>query len=126
IRSCDSDRAAGARSLDACRLHLCRGRSGRPAVASPSLRRRFALPAPSSDMGRDGPGVEGTGSMSDRPGVVYVVPDKMGGMMNIIANLLEYRRPDGFSHHAVLTHNQLHLDTRYSRRTAADTQETVE
>jgi glycosyltransferase involved in cell wall biosynthesis len=64
--------------------------------------------------------------MIQKPSVVYVVPDKMGGMMNIIANLLEYRRPDGFSHHAILTHNHLHHDTRYGRRMAADTQTTVE
>ena len=58
--------------------------------------------------------------------VVYVVPDKMGGMMNIIANLLEYRRPDGVGHHALLTHNHLHTDTRFARPLAADTQTTVE
>ena len=61
-----------------------------------------------------------------RASVVYVVPDKMGGMMNIIANLLEYRRPDLFSHHAILTHNHLHVDTRFDRPLAADTQTTVE
>jgi len=58
--------------------------------------------------------------------VVYVVPDKMGGMMNIIANLLEYRRPDGLGHHAILTHNHLSTDTRYARPLAADTQTTVD
>jgi glycosyltransferase involved in cell wall biosynthesis len=64
--------------------------------------------------------------MTTQPSVVYVVPDKMGGMMNIIANLLEYRRPDGFSHHAILTHNHRHTDTRFARPLAADTQATVE
>lgn len=64
--------------------------------------------------------------MSARPSVVYVVPDKMGGMMNIVANLLEYRRPDGFGYHAILTHNHLSADTRFSRPLAADTQTTVE
>jgi glycosyltransferase involved in cell wall biosynthesis len=61
-----------------------------------------------------------------RPSVVYVVPDKMGGMMNIIANLLAHRRPDGFSYHAVLTHNHLHTDTRFDQPLAADTRTTVE
>ena len=51
------------------------------------------------------------------PSVVYIVPDKMGGMMNIIANLLAYRRPDGFSYHVVLTHN--HLNDRCPVRAAA-------
>jgi len=64
--------------------------------------------------------------MTTQPSVVYVVPDKMGGMMNIIANLLEYRRPDGFGHHAILTHNQRNTDTRFGRPLAADTQTTVE
>ena len=64
--------------------------------------------------------------MSDRQSVVYVLPDKMGGMTNIIANLLAHRRPDAFSHHAVLTHNRLHGDTRYAQALAADTQTTVE
>jgi glycosyltransferase involved in cell wall biosynthesis len=64
--------------------------------------------------------------MTARPSVVYVVPDKMGGMMNIIANLLEYRVPDGLSHHVILTHNQLDVDTRFDRRLAADTQTAVE
>ena len=31
-----------------------------------------------------------------RPSVVYVLPDKVGGSMNLVANLLQYRKPDGF------------------------------
>ena len=65
-------------------------------------------------------------SMTERPSVVYVLPDKMGGMMNIIANLLAYRRPDAFSYHAVLTHNHLNVDTRYDQALAADSQTTIE
>ncbi len=61
-----------------------------------------------------------------RPSVVYVVPDKMGGMMNIIANLLAHRRPDALEYHAVLTHNHLHTDLRFARPLAADTQTTIE
>jgi glycosyltransferase involved in cell wall biosynthesis len=63
--------------------------------------------------------------VNERPSVVYVVPDKMGGMMNIIANLLAYRRPDQFSYDVVLTHNHLHTDTRFSQPLAADSQSTV-
>jgi glycosyltransferase involved in cell wall biosynthesis len=58
--------------------------------------------------------------------VVYVLPDKMGGMMNIIANLLAHRRPDGAEHQVVLTHNRLHADERFAGRLAADYQRTVE
>jgi glycosyltransferase involved in cell wall biosynthesis len=61
-----------------------------------------------------------------KPSVVYVVPDKMGGMMNIIANLLAHRRPDALEYHAVLTHNHLHTDLRFARPLAADTQTTIE
>ena len=64
--------------------------------------------------------------MTPRPSVVYVVPDKMGGMMNIVANLLAYRQPDGFTYHALLTHNHLSVDARFNTALAADTQTTIE
>jgi glycosyltransferase involved in cell wall biosynthesis len=60
------------------------------------------------------------------PSVVYIVPDKMGGMMNIIANLLAYRKPDPFSYHVVLTHNHLSTDVRFAQPLACDSQATVE
>ena len=60
------------------------------------------------------------------PSVVYIVPDKMGGMMNIVANLLAYRRPDAFSYHVVLTHNHLTTDVRFAQPLACDSQTTVE
>jgi glycosyltransferase involved in cell wall biosynthesis len=65
-------------------------------------------------------------AMSDRDSVVYVLPDKMGGSTNIIANLLRYRRPDAFRYDVVLTHNHLHWDTRYQQPLHADSQTTVE
>ena len=63
--------------------------------------------------------------MSADPSVVYVLPDKMGGAMAVIANLLAYRRPDAFRYHAVLTHNHLHSDTLFTGQLVADTQTTV-
>jgi glycosyltransferase involved in cell wall biosynthesis len=60
------------------------------------------------------------------PSVVYVLPDKMGGMMNIIANLLAYRQPDHLEYHAVLTHNSLTADVRFGQRLACDSQMSVE
>jgi glycosyltransferase involved in cell wall biosynthesis len=60
------------------------------------------------------------------PSVVYVLPDGMGGMMNIIANLLAYRQPDRFKYHAVLTHNRLTRDVRFGQRLACDSQTSVE
>ena len=64
--------------------------------------------------------------MSTRPSVVYVLPDKMGGMMNIVANLLQYRQPDEFTYHAVLTHNHLSTDVRFAQKLACDSQTSVE
>lgn len=63
---------------------------------------------------------------SECESVVYVLPDKMGGMMNIVANLLRHRAPDRLAHHVVLTHNHLHADTRFGGVLAADTQTLVE
>ena len=64
--------------------------------------------------------------MTPQPSVVYIVPDKMGGMMNIVANLLSYRRPDGLSYHVVLTHNHLSNDVRFAQPLSCDSQTTVE
>jgi glycosyltransferase involved in cell wall biosynthesis len=74
-------------------------------------------------MGHD---CSGLASVTDRPSVVYVLPDKMGGSTNIVANLLAHRQPDAFGHHAVLTHNRLHHDLRFGQALSADTQTTVE
>ena len=68
----------------------------------------------------------GMASMSGPASVVYVLPDKMGGMTNIIANLLAHRRPDALGYHAVLTHNHLQDDRRYGEALVADTQTTIE
>jgi len=65
-------------------------------------------------------------AVSGRPSVVYVLPDKMGGVMNIVSGLLQYRQPDGMSYHAVLTHNHLSADTRFAQPLACDSQTTVE
>jgi glycosyltransferase involved in cell wall biosynthesis len=58
--------------------------------------------------------------------VTFVVPDKMGGMMNIVANLLAFREPDAFSYHCVFTHNHLSTDTRFAQCVVADSQPVVE
>jgi glycosyltransferase involved in cell wall biosynthesis len=64
--------------------------------------------------------------VTPEPSVVYVLPDKMGGMMNIVANLLAYRQPDAFRYHAVLTHNRLSTDVQYGQRLACCSQTSVE
>ena len=57
---------------------------------------------------------------SKAPNLVYVLPDKLGGVVSIVANLLQHRRADEFQHCAVLTHNHLDTDTRFNRPLAAD------
>jgi len=60
------------------------------------------------------------------PSIVYVLPDKMGGMMTIIANLLAHRRPDALTYWALLTHNRLSVDTPCCQALQADRQVRVE
>jgi glycosyltransferase involved in cell wall biosynthesis len=58
---------------------------------------------------------------------VYVSPDKMGGMMNIIANLIACRHSDSFPAHLVLTHNTLNRDeARFAQSLPCETQTTFE
>ena len=64
--------------------------------------------------------------MTPPPSVVYIAPDKMGGMINVISNLLAYRRPDGLTYHVVLTHNRLSSDVRFLQPLSCDSQTTVE
>ena len=60
------------------------------------------------------------------PSIVCVVPDKLGGMLNIVEGLFRFRRPDGFAYGAVLTHNPLWTDARFGGRFHADFQATFE
>ena len=60
------------------------------------------------------------------PDVVYVLPDKLGGVFNFCSNLLAHRSPEGLPHRAVLTHNHLSVDVRSGERLPADFQNTVE
>src|SRR5436305_3081260 len=60
------------------------------------------------------------------PAVTYVLPDKVGGAMTIIENLLRFRRPDDFQYRAVLTHTCHDVETRFHGALAVDTQVTFE
>ena len=64
--------------------------------------------------------------MTERPSVVHVIPDKMGGALTIVANLLAHRHPDTFEYRLVLTHTRLHVDTRSSLPIASDKTTVVE
>jgi glycosyltransferase involved in cell wall biosynthesis len=46
--------------------------------------------------------------------------------MNLVENLLRYRRPGGFATHVILTHNRLSRDTRFGRTLPCDRQSTFE
>jgi glycosyltransferase involved in cell wall biosynthesis len=64
--------------------------------------------------------------VTQSPEVVYVLPDKVGGMMTIVDNLLRYRQPDNFRYHVVLTHNRNDADTQYGSQLPADSQASVD
>ncbi len=61
-----------------------------------------------------------------RASVVMVLPDKMGGVLSVMSNLLAHREPDAFAYHAIRTHNHLSVDTRSAERLAADSDRVVE
>ena len=63
--------------------------------------------------------------MSVPPSVVYVLPDKIGGVFTIVANLLEHRRADEFEYRAVLTRNRRDEGGRSNVQLAADSEATV-
>jgi glycosyltransferase involved in cell wall biosynthesis len=52
--------------------------------------------------------------------VAFVLPDKMGGVFNYVANLLAHRRPDGLSYAAIRTDNACDVDTRSAEPLPAD------
>jgi len=55
-----------------------------------------------------------------RPEVVYVLPDKMGGVLSYVRNLLSHRRSDAFDYAAVLTDNELDRQSRNDEPLPAD------
>jgi glycosyltransferase involved in cell wall biosynthesis len=58
--------------------------------------------------------------MTPAPDVVYVLPDKMGGVVTFVANLLQHRTPDEFTYRTVLTRNALDQDTLATMPLGAD------
>jgi glycosyltransferase involved in cell wall biosynthesis len=52
--------------------------------------------------------------------VVYVLPNKLGGVFSYVGNLLSHRRPDEFSYAAVRTHNAGETATQMSDALPAD------
>ena len=58
--------------------------------------------------------------------IIYVLPDKLGGVFNFCSNLLAHRSPAGLPHRAVLTHNHMSVDVRSDERLPADSQASVE
>ena len=54
------------------------------------------------------------------PSVVSVLPDKLGGALNIVEGLFKHRRRDSFAYGVVLTHNPLWTDARFGGRFNAE------
>jgi len=69
-------------------------------------------------MGRDGSRMAQLMS----PSVVCVIPDKLGGSLNIVEGIFRHRRPDGFGYAAILTHNPLWVDAPFAGHFNADYQ----
>src|SRR6267142_171470 len=84
--------------------------------------RRIAVSRRLAGLGRHGAGMAPLTS----PSVVCIVPDKLGGMLNIVEGLFRFRRPDAFAYAAILTHNPLWTDARFGGRFNADSQATFE
>ncbi|MEP7159293.1 MAG: glycosyltransferase family 4 protein [Chloroflexota bacterium] len=57
---------------------------------------------------------------------VYVLPGKVGGIVNFVDNLLAYGRADGWKHYAILTYSRLDDDTPFEGWLAGDEQRRVE
>jgi len=60
------------------------------------------------------------------PSVIAVLPDQIGGALNIVEGLFRHRRPDRFAYGVVLTHNSLSTNTRFGGAFNADYQATFE
>jgi glycosyltransferase involved in cell wall biosynthesis len=58
--------------------------------------------------------------------IVYVLPDKLGGVVSFCENLLAHRDRGRSAHGVVLTHNRSGVDVRSAERLPADWQRTVE
>ncbi len=56
----------------------------------------------------------------DRPDVVYVLPDKLGGVFSVASSLLAHRVPDEFEYSVVLTRNSVDNDARPADPLLAD------
>ncbi|MBI3403191.1 MAG: glycosyltransferase family 4 protein [Acidobacteria bacterium] len=64
--------------------------------------------------------------MTPRPSVVYLSPDKMGGIITVIQNLLDNRGPQSLAAEVLLVHNHLSADTRFAGQLNCDRQTTIE
>ena len=62
---------------------------------------------------------------TDKPSVVYVLPDKLGGVFSFVANLLAHRQPDPFEYRAVLTTNSMDGDSPAPDKLSADSEARV-
>ena len=56
------------------------------------------------------------------PNVVCIIPDKLGGALNIVEGIFRHRRPDGLGYAAILTRNPLWVDTPFAGLFNADYQ----
>jgi glycosyltransferase involved in cell wall biosynthesis len=60
------------------------------------------------------------------PSVVYILPDKMGGVATNVAELVRHHRSGSLLQHVVFVHNPLSGDTRFGEEVEGHSQVTVE
>ena len=60
------------------------------------------------------------------PSVLYVVNDKLGGVLSLNSNLARFHEPDGFSHDFLLLHDRSGKDARWNRPAGGDRERTFE
>lgn len=58
--------------------------------------------------------------------LVYLIEDKVGGILSMNSNLIRYHQPDGFAQRVILLHNRESADTRFDRLVEAESQSTLE
>jgi glycosyltransferase involved in cell wall biosynthesis len=63
---------------------------------------------------------------SGKQSVVHLLPDKLGGIFSLHANLIRHRPAGGLSQHLVLTHNRLGLASRSTDSMPTDSRTLVE
>lgn len=64
--------------------------------------------------------------MAQPQSILYVVNDKIGGVLTLNSNLVRFRQPDDFTHEVLLLHNREDVDTRWARPVGGERESTFD